>query len=124
SSEALADHLAFNYFAPLNVLAIPMTVCEGGGDGTYGTTMTFSGLMVYNVTTQAGFSLKGEVAHPNATSGTGDNDSGCYNWWANASSEVKRSVIMDNFVYSISTSRVKVTDMNAFGTDLVEIPIK
>src|SRR6185369_10421548 len=37
SSEALADHHAFNYFAPKNMLAIPMTICEGGGDGTYGT---------------------------------------------------------------------------------------
>ena len=46
SSEALTNHLAFNYFQPKGVLALPMTVCEGGGDnGNYGTTMTFSGLI-------------------------------------------------------------------------------
>jgi len=28
-----------------------MTVCEGGGTRHYGTQMTFSGLMVYDVTT-------------------------------------------------------------------------
>src|SRR5262249_2528861 len=41
SSEALADHLAFNYFAEKNLLALPMTICEGGSGGMYGTTMTF-----------------------------------------------------------------------------------
>ncbi|MBF5066245.1 hypothetical protein G6O45_23720, partial [Salmonella enterica subsp. enterica serovar Istanbul] len=72
SSEALADHLAFNYFAPKNLLAIPMTVCEGGNqNGGYGTTMSFSGLMVYDVTAAAGFSMRGKVAHPNAQSGNG-----------------------------------------------------
>jgi uncharacterized secreted protein with C-terminal beta-propeller domain len=43
SSEALTNHLAFNYFAPKKMLALPITVCEGGGNGTYATNMTFAG---------------------------------------------------------------------------------
>lgn len=35
SSEALTNHLAFNYFAAKKMLAFPMTICEGGGDGTH-----------------------------------------------------------------------------------------
>ncbi len=31
SSEAATDHLAFNYFASEGLLAVPMTICEGGG---------------------------------------------------------------------------------------------
>ena len=68
SSEALTNHLAFNYFAPKNLLALPMTICEGGNEnGGYGTAMTFSGLMVYDTTTTTGFNLRGKVAHPNSS---------------------------------------------------------
>jgi hypothetical protein len=105
SSEALTDHLAFNYFAPKNLLALPMTICEGGGNGTFGQNMTFSGLMVYDVTADAGFHLRGEISHPRGAS------SNCSNWWTDASSDVKRSVVMDDFVYSISDEIVKVTNL-------------
>ena len=65
SSEALTNHLAFNYFAPKDLLALPMTICEGSsGGGSYGTTMTFSGLMVFDVTAASGFSLRGKVRAP------------------------------------------------------------
>jgi hypothetical protein len=101
SSEALTNHLAFNYFAPRGLLLLPMTVCEGGGNGAYGSTMTFSGLMVYGVSTGAGFSSLGRVAHPPASNAT------CWNWWTNASSEVRRSIVMDDYVFSISDSRIR-----------------
>jgi len=131
SSEALTNHLAFNYFAPKNLLALPMTICEGGnGDGQYGSQMTFSGLMVYDTTAASGFSLRGKVAHPNSSSQNdpqndlGYYDLGCSNWWTNASSEVRRSIIMDDFVFSVSTTRIKVNDLNALSTDIKEISIR
>lgn len=129
SSEALADHLAFNYFAPKSLLALPMTICEGGGtNGGFGTDMTFSGLMVYDVTTAAGFSMRGKVPHPNATnSNTSGNDydnSACSNWWSNASSEVRRSIIMDDFVFSISDRRIKVNNLNSLTQDVKELGIE
>lgn len=111
SSEALTNHLAFNYFAPLNSLAIPMTVCEGGGDGSYGTNMTFSGLMVFGVNASSGFSETGRIAHPQTASG-GYNSGGCGNWWTNASSLVKRSIFMDNWVYSVSDKEIRIADIN------------
>jgi len=113
SSEALTNHLAFNYFAPKGLLALPMTVCEGGaGGGAYGNEMTFSGLMVYNASVQNGFSLQGKVEHP------ASEQASCNNWWTNASSEVKRSVIMDDYVYSISESLIKVNKLQTLSTDL------
>jgi hypothetical protein len=70
SSEALTNHLAFNYFAPKSLLALPMTICEGGdGNGHYGAEMTFSGLLVYDTATATGFNLRGRVAPPNASQG-------------------------------------------------------
>lgn len=124
SSEALTNHLAFNYFAPMNLLAFPITVCEdASGGGSYGLNMTFSGLMVYDVTTAGGFKAKGKVAHPTDPTSGGYDSSGCSNWWTQASSKVKRSVIMDNFVFSVSDDLIKVNDLNALSTDLVAIPI-
>ncbi len=63
SSEAATDHLAFNYFEEKKLLAIPMTECEGGGDGTYGTKLAFSGLLVYDVSIERGFKRLGGVDH-------------------------------------------------------------
>jgi hypothetical protein len=125
SSEALADHLAFNYYAPKNILALPMTVCEGGnGLSGYGTNMTFSGLMVYDVTATAGFTKRGQVVHPTAETGNGYLADGCSNWWANASSEVKRSVIMDDVVFSISDRRVKANNLANLGTDIAVVSLE
>lgn len=115
SSEALTNHLAFNYFAPKNVLAVPMTICEGGGDGTYGTNMTFSGLMVFDATIQ-GIQERGRVAHPKGSAT-------CSNWWTDASSQVERSVIMDDFVYSISKSLMKVSSLTSPSTDVAQVTL-
>jgi hypothetical protein len=118
SSEALTNHLAFNYFAPLKMLAVPMTICEGGDDGAYGTTMSFSGLMLFNIDVQAGISEFGRVAHP-VTSNVS-----CSNWWTHASSQVKRSIFMDRFVYAISDSYLKVQAIDALGSDLQSIDLQ
>lgn len=124
SSEALTNHLAFNYYAPKNILALPMTICEGGNGGSFGTNMTFSGLMVYDVTVTGGFHLRGRVAHPNTASGSGWDSGACSNWWTNASSEVKRSVVMDDFLYSISERRVKASSLQNPNVDLAEVSLE
>ena len=118
SSEALADHLAFTLFQ--GKLALPMTICEGGGDGTYGTNMTFSGLIVYDVSVEKGFSERGRVANPPTPSGQYDH-SLCSNWWSNASSEVKRSLFMDDFVYAVSANGLHVQDTRAMGKDVATV---
>ncbi|HSO33950.1 MAG TPA: beta-propeller domain-containing protein [Labilithrix sp.] len=123
SSEALTNHLAFTYFAPKNLLALPMTICEGGAEGSFGTNMTFAGLMVYDATVSGGFALKGKVAHPQTASG-GYDSGACSSWWTQASSEVKRSVIMDDFVYSISDKRVKINGLANLTTDLAVLSLE
>ena len=44
-------------------------------------------------------------------------------WWTQARSEVKRSVIMDDFVYSVSERRVKVNGLANLSADLADIPL-
>jgi len=116
SSEALTNHLAFTYFTPKQALAIPMTICEGGQPPSYGQ-MTFSGLLVFRATAEDGFTELGRVVHP-PQSGVD-----CSNWWTQATSQVQRSVFMDDYVYSISGTLVKANALPSLATDLATIPI-
>ncbi len=100
-----------------------MTVCEGGSGGSYGTEMTFNGLMVFNVTVDGGIVEKGRVAHPNSGASGYDNQA-CSSWWSNASTEVKRSIFMDDWVFSVSERRIKVNRLSSLGADVAEVSLE
>lgn len=117
SSEALTNHLAFTYYNELSLLSVPMTVCEGGNDGQYGQTMSFSGLMLFDVSTETGIGEHGRVAHPIPE------EVNCGNWWTDSNSAVKRSLFLDRFIYSISDADLKIQSVDALGTDLVSLPL-
>ncbi len=125
SSEALTNHLAFNYFGAKNLLALPMTVCEGGDDGSFGTDMTFSGLMVYDVTAADGFAYRGGLSFP--TDAPANDPYGapatCSNWWSSASSIVRRSVIMDDYVYGVTDSRIQVSSLAAIHQPIATVDL-
>ena len=93
-----------------------MTICEGGGDGSFGNTLAFSGLLVYDVNVERGFTRLGGVDH-------GTKGANCSTWWSNANSAVKRSVFLDDLVYSIATDRVKVQRMGHLGEDVADIAL-
>lgn len=113
SSEALTNHLAFNYFAAKELLSLPMTICEGsGGSGQFSDRMSFSGLLVYRVTSKDGFHLRGKVSHP-----TGQNIH-CGNWWTDGNSQVQRSIIMDDYVFSVSHSLIKINHLDNLAQDV------
>ena len=117
SSEALTNHLAFNLWN--DKLAVPMTICEGGGtNGMYGTDITFSGLIVYDVSIEGGLVERGRVAHPGPN---GAYVASCNNWWTNATSVVERSIFMDDFVYSVARDIMRVQDLNDMGTDVSSV---
>jgi hypothetical protein len=117
SSEALTNHLAFTWYPEYALLSIPMTLCEGGNDGQYGTNMTFSGLMLFDAGATSGFAEHGRVAHP-PTAGIS-----CSNWWTDAESVVRRSLFLDQFVYSISDKHLKVRDVGNLNAALVDLDL-
>jgi hypothetical protein len=117
SSEAATDHLAFNYLADQKRLAIPITVCGGGGDGRAGDQLEFSGLLVYDVSLESGFSKLGGIDH-------GTHGASCSAWWSNASSAVKRSIFLDELIYSIATDRLKVQRLGHIGRDVADIALR
>ncbi|XXX76841.1 beta-propeller domain-containing protein [Sorangium sp. So ce134] len=108
TSDAATNHLAFNYFAQRGLLGIPMVICEGGSGGEFGDTMTFSGLLVYEVDVGEGFTSVGGVPHPLPDASADPYSSGCGSWWSQGSSYVKRSVFMEDYVYSVSDDEIRV----------------
>jgi hypothetical protein len=107
TSDAVTDHLAFNYFRARGLLAVPMVVCEGQeGGGRFGDRMTFSGLMVYEVDPAAGFQYRGGVPHEVESSRYN-----CSNWWTRPNSHVKRSVFLEDYVFSVALERVNVSHL-------------
>ncbi len=125
TSDAATNHLAFNYFQPsgknYGLLAIPMNICEGSsGGGDYGDTMTFSGLMVYEVAPETGFEFLGGISH-SAPENPYVYSSACYNWWTDSNSYVKRSIFMDDYVFSITQDTIKANLIYELGEDIAEI---
>lgn len=116
SSSAATDHLAFNYLPERGLLALPVTHCDRGGDGVAGTEVAFSGLSVYRVTVEKGFERLGGISHE-------DNTGGCGLWWSRSTSKVKRSVFLDDLVYSMALDRVKVQRLGALGKDVADISL-
>jgi hypothetical protein len=123
ASEAATDHLAFNWFAPKGLLAVPIVVCEGGDGGAYGSEVTFSGLRVYRVTPETGFTLLGGVSHPLPDPTDPYAPGACSGWWTQSTSLVKRSVFLDDFVYSLTSDELRVQDTRALGTDLARVDL-
>src|SRR5262249_9689077 len=113
SSEAATNHLAFNYFVDKKLLAVPMTLCEDGGDGRTGNTVSFSGLLVYRIGVESGFERLGGIDHKQG-------GAACSTWWSRGMSAVKRSIFLDDLVYSMAMDRVKVQRLGAFGTDIAD----
>jgi len=127
TSEAATNHLAFNYFPERDLLALPMTICEGNdGGGSYGDMMTFSGLLVYRLTVEEGFTRLGGVPHK-APETEETYTSACSNWWTDSNSVVQRSIFMSSetqdFVYSIAYDLINVSDLEDLENPLVGIEL-
>jgi hypothetical protein len=121
NSEALTNHLAFNYFAPKKMLAIPMTICEGGGNGTYATNLTFAGLMAFDVSLDTGMVEHGRM--PFLDTSTVSASDNCDKWWTDSKSLVKRSIFMDDFVYGLSDTQMRVANLSAMSSVLESLPL-
>jgi len=118
-SPVLSDHKAFLFDKTKNLLVIPVLVAEideekypsGVPPNMYGD-YVWQGAYVFNVTIDQGLVLKGGITHLEGNSEL--KKSGYYFY---SSYSVKRSLYIDNVLYTISDKKIK---MNALG-DLTEI---
>ena len=110
NSEALTNHLAFNYFAPKKLLALPMTICEGGDVGMSGSKLTFAGLMAFDISLETGINEHGRL--PFLDEGEIATAGECGKWWTSSKSLVKRSIFMDDFIYGLSDAQLRVASLS------------
>jgi hypothetical protein len=105
-SEAAHEHKAFNYFAAKKLLAIPFADWSNSvNGGDYWSSFT-SDLRVYSVDPVLGFTTKGAISMRDlyqVYSYSG--------WYYYYQPYVRRSVMADDFVYSISDSGIRVANI-------------
>jgi uncharacterized secreted protein with C-terminal beta-propeller domain len=119
-SAALYDHKAFLFDKGKNLLVIPVRAVNAvpavTSPGYYRDQQrVWYGAYVFGVTPETGFVLKGTVVH-----GT---SSGGYYWYGSSADEVKRSLYIENDLYTISTSKIVATDLMDVNTTLKEIDL-
>jgi hypothetical protein len=113
SSEAENDHKAFNYFPARGLLAIPFS------DWTPSRTDGFqSSLELFRVSLPGGIVPAGSVDHSDLNRPAAYR---AYPW--PYSPRVRRSIMMEEFVYSISMGGVKVSPVQDPGRTLVALPL-
>lgn len=69
-----------------------------------------------------GFDYLGGVSHGGSGEGDYPQES-CHNWWTQSNSKVKRSVFMDDYVFSITPDEIKVNQVSNLGYDLAVIDL-
>lgn len=106
-SEALRDHKAFLFDRKKNLLVIPVrevTEKPRYDNRGYYVQKVWQGAYVFNLTPQDGFKLRGKVSHLD------DYEEQMYYWGSPGA--VRRSMYMDDVLYTVSAQKIKMNDLN------------
>lgn len=98
-SELLYNHKALLFSKEKNIIAFPISISEGEN---YHSNTKFQGAIVYGLDLENGFTLKGKIAHMQITDGYKNYD---------YKKEVERIIYINNNLYTLSKSLIKVTNM-------------
>ena len=116
-SEALRDHKAFLFDREKELLVIPVTEITGKQtyDPRYGyyRQRFWQGAYVFSLTPENGFQLKGKITHKE------NDERDYYNWYGE--NTVRRSLFMDDVLYTLSESKIKMNDLNDINHEIAEI---
>jgi hypothetical protein len=110
SSEAGYEHKAFNYFASRGLLGLPFSDWSAARRSAFSST-----LELLRVSLAGGIVPAGSIDHSDLLPGT----EGRYDGW---SPQIRRSVMMDDFVYSISHGGLKVHDTRDLSRPVATVP--
>jgi uncharacterized secreted protein with C-terminal beta-propeller domain len=117
-SEALRDHKAFLFDRKKNLLVLPIReVTEKPRYDSRGYYMqrVWQGAYVFDLTLQDGFKLKGRVSHLD------DYEEDMYYW--NSPGAVRRSMYMDDVLYTVSAQKIKMNDLdNLTAINNIDLP--
>jgi uncharacterized secreted protein with C-terminal beta-propeller domain len=116
-SAALSDHKAFLFDKAKNLLVIPARVVqnEPSVNDKYGIQRQniWYGAYVFGVTPETGFTLRGTVKHGTA--------SDQYYWYGSSANEVKRSLYIDDVLYTLSTKKILANSLSNINTTIATI---
>jgi uncharacterized secreted protein with C-terminal beta-propeller domain len=112
-SYALRDHRAFLFSKSKNLLVIPVSVVENRKSSWWHAWISWQGAYVFEVSLDDGFVLKGGVTHYEDNDETWDD----YSYYSDPDRSVKRSLYIDDVLYTISSGLVKMNKLD----DLSEI---
>jgi len=119
-SEALRDHKAFLFDKKKNLLVIPVTEVKGkliyNDRLGYYTQRYWQGAYVFSLTPEDGFKVKGTISH-------NEGDEQQYYYWYGSPNAVRRSLFMDDVLYTVSGIKIKANDMNNVGKQIKEIKL-
>jgi uncharacterized secreted protein with C-terminal beta-propeller domain len=119
-SAALSDHKAFLFDKVKNLLVIPARVVKNQATvaDTKGVTRPniWYGAYVFGVTPETGFVLRGTVEH-----GTGSDQ---YYWYGSSTNEVKRSLYIDNVLYTLSSRKILANSLSDINTTIATINLQ
>ncbi len=122
NSYALDDHRAFLFSRSKNLLVIPISLAEineeqypdGVPPYAYGE-HTWDGAYVFNISLTDGLVLKGGITHL-------EENSTPWSWYYSSNS-VKRSLYIENVLYTISDGMIKMNDLaDLHAINSVELP--
>ena len=117
-SEALRDHKAFLFDKKKNLLVIPVTEIKGKMEYDqnlgYYRQRSWQGAYVFNVGIEKGFEVKGTITH-----NEGDEKQDWY--WYGSPNAVRRSLFMDDALYTVSDKKIKANDLNDINKEIKEI---
>ena len=110
-SPVLNDHLAFTFDSRRNITVIPVTLAVVSGNSTYSPNspppygdVVWQGVYIIKVTT-SGFTILGRVSQYPASQGYGDSP--------NNNLQIDRSVIIGDYLYTVSQSEVMVSSLSS-----------
>jgi len=115
-SAALTDHKAFLFDKEKNLLVIPARVVKNQATAAEKPGMSgmniWYGAYVFGVTPETGFTLRGTVEH--------GADNSTY-WYGSSQNEVKRSLYIDNVLYTLSSKKILANPLSDINTTVATI---
>lgn len=115
-SEALHDHKAFLFDKGKNILVIPVREVKrvANADSKYGSygQKIWQGAYVFSISPESGFEVRGTVTHD-------DEDEPGYYW--GSPSAVRRSLYMDDVLYTVSTRKIVMNSLNDIDTEIQQV---
>ncbi len=107
-SIALRDHKAFLFSKEKNLLSIPVLIREQAGEKNWKRKLVFSGAVIFNID-KNGFKLKGKIDHSDGGILSPSDYWHGYSYYDNT---VKRSLYIDDNLYTFSNKYIKVNNIN------------